>query len=252
MRERRESLSWMMLVILLLAFTAMGTINVGTVSGETLPVIYVDPPTITDQVGATFTVNITISDVSNLYFWEFHMSFDKTVLNVTSATEGPFLSDVDSTSWNLMPPYINNTAGTVKASNLLWYYPPEGASGNGTLCTITFQVKDMGKTTLHFYYTILATFDGDSLLPIEHTAEDGFFSNLIPGDIGGDTPGTPPDGDVDRYDFGFFAAAYGSSIGDPNFNPLADLTGDTTGSPPDGDVDRYDFGVFAGNYGRTI
>jgi len=106
------------------------------------------------------------------------MNFSSTVLNVTSVTEGPFLSDVDLTSWDMMPPYIDNHAGIVKATSLLWTYPPAGASGNGTLCTITFQVKDVGNTTLHFYYTQLTTFDGMELLPIEHTAEDGYFSNV--------------------------------------------------------------------------
>ncbi len=68
----------------------------------------------------------------------------------------------------------------------------------------------------------------------------------------GDTLGTPPDKDVDRYDFGAFADAYGSSLGDPRYNRLADLQGDTAGTLPDGDVDRYDFGAFADNYGRSI
>ena len=85
--------------------------------------------------------------------------------------------------------------------------------------------------------------------------QHGYFSNLIRGDIGGDTQGTPPDGDVDRYDFGYFAGAYGTSEGDDNFLKLADVCGDPDDpdpSIPDGDVDRYDFGVFASNYGRTI
>jgi len=140
-------------------------------------VISVYPPTRTALIGETFTVNITITDVSNLYFWEFFMNFSSTVLNVTSVTEGPFLSDVDQTSWSMAPPYIDNTAGIVKAFSLLWLYPAEGASGNGTLCTITFQVKDLGNTTLHFYYTLLFTYvDPDPIL-IEHTVEDGYFSN---------------------------------------------------------------------------
>ncbi len=60
--------------------------------------------------------------------------------------------------------------------------------------------------------------------------------------IAGDLDG---DGDVDWFDFGDFAAAYGSSIGQPNYNPLADLDAD-------GDVDWFDFGDFAANYGRSI
>jgi len=59
----------------------------------------------------------------------------------------------------------------------------------------------------------------------------------IAGDIDGD-------GDIDWFDFGIFATAYGSSEGDSNYLPEADFDGD-------GDIDWFDFGIFAGNYGKT-
>ena len=173
----------MMLVILLFTFTVMGTVNVGPASGEDLPVISVEPPTSTAETGESFTVDINITDVSNMYSWEFHMNYSSIILNAISVTEGSFLSDVDSTSWSMMPPIINNDAGTVKASNLLWYYPPSGASGNGTLCTITFQIKDVGNTTLHFYYTQLLSFNGTGMPEIEHTAADGSVTALPGHDV---------------------------------------------------------------------
>jgi len=97
------------------------------------------------------------------------------ILEVVDVLEGPFLSDVGSTSWDITPPYIDNTAGIVKASNLLWLWPSGGANGTGTLCTITLQVKNVGNTTLHFYFTQLFTW---GMAEIEHTAEDGYFSNI--------------------------------------------------------------------------
>jgi len=80
---------------------------------------------------------------------------------------------------------------------------------------------------------------GDTLIP--HLGED-YYPLMSPvhgllGDIDGD-------GDVDKYDFGFFAVAYGSKVGDPNYMPEADLDSD-------GDVDKFDFGTFAINYGTS-
>ncbi len=87
---------------------------------------------------------------------------------------------------------------------------------------------------------------------VDNALDGGTVFLTIPGDIQGDTGGSPPDGDVDRYDFGAFSDAYPTSVGDPNYNSLADLTGDQPGTPADGDVDRYDYGEFSDNYGKTI
>jgi hypothetical protein len=65
------------------------------------------------------------------------------------------------------------------------------------------------------------------------------------GDVNGDTYGTPGDGDVDRYDFGGFAQAYGRHYGEAKYNVEADFD-------RDGIVDRYDFGIFAQNYRKTV
>ena len=52
------------------------------------------------------------------------------------------------------------------------------------------------------------------------------------------------DGAVNLGDFGLFGAAFGSSVGDPNYNPAADLN-------DDGSVNLGDFGTFGSEFGRT-
>jgi len=53
------------------------------------------------------------------------------------------------------------------------------------------------------------------------------------------------DGYINEIDSGLMEAAYGTSFGDPNYNPDADLD-------QDGDVDFDDFISLAGNYGLDI
>jgi len=53
------------------------------------------------------------------------------------------------------------------------------------------------------------------------------------------------DGDVDRYDFGDFAQAYGYHYGQPKYNVECDFN-------RDGKVDRYDYGDLAQNYGTLL
>ncbi len=52
------------------------------------------------------------------------------------------------------------------------------------------------------------------------------------------------DGDVDKYDFGWFAMYYGKRFTKPPYPP-ADFD-------YDGNIDKYDFGTFAGNYGQSL
>jgi hypothetical protein len=58
---------------------------------------------------------------------------------------------------------------------------------------------------------------------------------LCPGDLDGD-------GVRDLSDFTLFATAFGTTLGDPEYNPAADMDGD-------GVIDLSDFTVFASNYG---
>jgi len=208
-REKRRGISVKgnMLSIFLIISFVVGTVAVavvGTASPTSvtspMPVIHVEPTTITAEVGEALTVDITIADIASaksLYGWDFSMSFDPSILNVTSVMEGAFLKTAGSTSWGIMPPKIDNYRGWVNASDGLWTYPPKGAVGSGTLANITFQVKAEGKTTLHFKKTQLWAYDGTWLVPIDHTAVDGVFA--YPRDIAvtgvAASPGSVPAGE---------------------------------------------------------
>jgi len=50
------------------------------------------------------------------------------------------------------------------------------------------------------------------------------------------------DGNINIFDFVLFAVAYGSELGDDNFNPVGDFD-------DDGDIDIFDFVLFAAAYG---
>ncbi len=177
---------------------------------------------------------------------------------------GDLITTAKHSSAQFLPGTFNNIEGKLSLSSAFFFYlftPPYRTSGPGTLANVTFTVVGYNFSDIILGPdTELQGNDGVSLTTYtiidgEATPNQlghGYVSNLIPGDMVGDTIGSSPDGDVDWFDFGDFAAAYGSSVGQTNYNPLADLVGDTDGSPPDGDVDWFDFGVFAANYGRSI
>ena len=64
----------------------------------------------------------------------------------------------------------------------------------------------------------------------------------LAGDINGD-------GKVDIRDIAIVAKAYGSSPGDPNWNPAADITG-LEPNVPDGKVDIRDIALVSSQFGQ--
>jgi hypothetical protein len=231
----------------------MVTSNVG---GGASTKIYVDhdppigSPNIIDEslvAGTEFNITVNIFDVVDLYTFDFYLSWDGAILNVTgiwwfdtffpNVWEGPFLKEGGSTSFSAKGYNGPDPAGKsdyVYVSNTL-VGAPKGVDGSGVLAIIEFIVEDYGSSNLDLHLTKLINSHGET---IEHVSEDGYFSNKIPGDIDGDK-------DVDPDDFAIFAGAYGSKEGDPTYDPEADLD-------RDGDVDPDDFAIFAGNYGRSL
>jgi len=185
----RKNLCWLFAIMVLMLSVAM--VTVGTVSAAA-PVIRVVPKDNTADVGETFSVNLTVSDITadeSLYGWECRITFNPAIVNALEAVEGPFLGSTGyDTTW--LSPSISNTIGTIDMGGLLtpaaeWNgFPPNGASGSGTLATITFKVVGQGATDLYFKEetdteldSVIIAGGSQNESPIVHTAEKGSFSN---------------------------------------------------------------------------
>jgi len=130
-------------------------------------VIFVDPAEVSAEVGQYFTIRINISNVIDLYGWEFKLSWNSSLIEAVSVTEGDFLKSGGETFFYKN---VNNTAGYLNATCTL-LGDVSGVSGSGTLAEITFYIKSDGETILHLYDTNL----GDSnVQPIPHITEDGY------------------------------------------------------------------------------
>jgi hypothetical protein len=181
----RKNLYWLFLTTVFILSMAMA--SVGTASpGE--PVIRLEPHDNAAGVGETFTVNITVTGITeeeSLYGWECSkITFNPGIINVVNVTEGPFLRETGYSTY--FTKKIDNTTGTVKVLGVISElpFPPTGANGSGTLATIIFEAVGQGATGLVFEEkddTVLQTVIGEHPYQynndIAHTAEGGFFNN---------------------------------------------------------------------------
>lgn len=133
------------IVLSLLVVVGLAVPAVQPVLGTTGTSVYLDPASQLLDSGAQTTVSIKISDVSNLYAGEFHLTFDPALVQVVDSdagTEGvqiapgSFLNPSTPMPSNLNQ--VDNAAGTILYAVTLTS-PDVPVSGSGTIATITFQ-----------------------------------------------------------------------------------------------------------------
>jgi PKD repeat protein len=121
-------------------------------------------------INDTFTVNLTVSGVTDLIYWQAGLSFNPTVLQCLDFIEGPFLQKGGTTIWQ--PGIINNDEGIITPYGCT-LTAKEGVSGNGTLAFLTFKVKDIGVSSLILENVILLDSSYNKIAPV--TLQNGYF-----------------------------------------------------------------------------
>lgn len=120
----------------------------------------------------SFTINITIEDVEDLYGYEFKLNYDGAILTCYGIIVHPLGENYFITSF-----YANDSMGQVWVKFEL-YSPatPVTAHTNITLVTLLFKVDKIGESVLHLSDTQIANAEG---IPITHETTDGYFATLI-------------------------------------------------------------------------
>jgi hypothetical protein len=158
-------------ILILILLISLLSLMFHSSAEATTTTLYVDPATSKVLVDKTFTVNISIANVTNLYGWEFVLYYNNTMLNGTEIIEGPFLRTHGSTFFNITDfnDAYNVTHGRVWATGVL-LGNVSGVNGSGVLASITFMCKEFGSSILQLVDTTLGDPEG---APITHTAVGG-------------------------------------------------------------------------------
>jgi general secretion pathway protein D len=120
-------------------------------------VISIQPATFNPGVGQTFSLDVTVNGAADWYAYQFDIGFNSAVLSANSVSEGAFLSGAGSTSF--FEGFIDNTGGTISFVVDSLIGPISGASGDGTLASISFTSIGAGVSPVGaFNVTVLDSF----------------------------------------------------------------------------------------------
>jgi hypothetical protein len=147
------------LLVAVCLFTSLLLLPSHALAGSTSLTV-IAPATVSQ--GSTFSADVKISDVTDLYDFQFDLSFNNAVLQATNnILEGTFLSGGGSTFF--IPGTIDNTTGNVtfNADTLLGAVP--GVSGSGTLAVFGFMALAPGTSNLTISNVLLQDSSGASL-----------------------------------------------------------------------------------------
>lgn len=98
--------------------------------------------------GSPIALDVVMTDIADLFGYQFTISFDPTVLQATSVAEGLFLASGGTTLFD--GGTVDNTAGSISFAFGTLVGPIPGVTGSGVLEHITFDTVNAGTTALTF------------------------------------------------------------------------------------------------------
>ena len=133
----RNKLIYGVLAVVLLALVS---------SASAFPTLQISPVLTPTVQGNLFTVDVTVTGVTDLYAFQFDLGFNPAVLQALSSSEGAFLPSGGTTFF--IPGAIDNSSGLISFIADTLIGPIPGVSGTGTLASISFSAFSAGTSAL--------------------------------------------------------------------------------------------------------
>ena len=112
------------------------------------PIVSIVPETQNIAVGKTFTVDINVGNVADLYDYQFSLAFNPQALQADSITEGSLFANTGNSFFS--PGTIDNNAGSLAlTADTLFSFGP-GVTGPGTIATAEFTALANGTSSIDF------------------------------------------------------------------------------------------------------
>lgn len=183
----------------------------------------------------SFNLNINISNARFVYGWETYLWWNPTLFDVANVTEGNFLNGPfgNRTTELSFETYPNEGVIHVNGSSTP---PDDGVNGNGTLATITFQIKAKGICNINITRDMLWLADEPYVMLLN--PGEGVLFRTLQSDVN-------IDGIVSIFDLFEVGKAYGSKPCETNWNINADVNRDQI-------INGFDLFQIEKDYGTSI
>jgi Cohesin domain len=130
-----------------LASLSLATLGLWGSLANAQAALTVDPSIQSTSVGGVVTVDVSVSNVSDLYGYQFDLTFNPAILSAVSSSEGSFLPSSGNATF-FVPGSIDNVGGTVSSTLDTLTSAVSGVSGSGELAVFTFDAIGTGTSTI--------------------------------------------------------------------------------------------------------
>lgn len=104
--------------------------------------VQLTPSSVMASIGDTAIFDLSISDVTDLYGFQFSLKFDPNLVNIMGLTEGPALSTSGTTFY--APGAFDNLGGALELTGNTLIGAIGGFTGNGVLASISLKAIGVG------------------------------------------------------------------------------------------------------------
>lgn len=188
MKLLRKSALILMLLLIAATTNVTATINVPKAKAAA-PTLAISSIYNATEAGATFTANITVSDVAEMGGWVVSLEWDPDAIEINTGDkaglrmrrvyyniyQSGFMQDVSST--NFLANAINKANGTITALACLFTLTSVSVSGSGLLALINFTLVNVGTTTINITQSAIISRGGGE---IDHITVNGLVTDLPP------------------------------------------------------------------------
>jgi len=156
-----------MLAILLFALS-LGMLGTETnyVAASSSTSISITPEVTRTLLHSSLNVNLSISEVTDIYLWAVTLEWNSTILDLLDYSEGSFLQQGGQTTF--LAGEI--TTGKIEGLTCSLLGPVSGVDGNGPLASFQFNATVTGTTSINMTFSDLLDSEGNSL---SHDVENG-------------------------------------------------------------------------------